>query len=279
MNYYNTNTTLIAGTSALVGAVATYLFLNRKPLQSSPPPHTVTVTYWNGRGLAESVRLTLAASGIPFTHVVPGFENATHLDQPEHLQHLRTQTNYLIAGQVPLLRINGTSYVQSMATVRMLARRFGLSGATPTETTTVDIIAECIKDWRNSIGGSWEFGMGGFEPTKDMCLKVKQGNLKYLPILERILTTHRYVGQTVAMSYADVLAFEQLEQLVEGKHIKAEGDGTGFAIDYPKLNAYYNRIRSNENIANYLASDMRLNKGNQQEIKDYIASVKRTLGR
>jgi hypothetical protein len=166
-----------------------------------------------------------------------------------------------------------------MATVRMLARRFGLSGATPTETTTVDIIAECIKDWRNSIGGSWEFGMGGFEPTKDMCLKVKQGNLKYLPILERILTTHRYVGQTVAMSYADVLAFEQLEQLVEGKHIKAEGDGTGFAIDYPKLNAYYNRIRSNENIANYLASDMRLNKGNQQEIKDYIASVKRTLGR
>ena len=112
-----------------------------------------------------------------------------------------------------------------------------------------------------------------------MCLKVKKGNLKYLPILERILTTHRYVGQTVAMSYADVLAFEQLEQLVEGKHIKAEGDGTGFAIDYPKLNAYYNRIRSNDNIANYLASDMRLNKGNQQEIKDYIASVNRTLGR
>ena len=153
------NTTLIAGTSALFGAVATYLFLNRKPLQSSPP-HTVTVTYWNGRGLAESVRLTLAAAGIPFTHVVPGFEKATHLDQPEHLHHLRTQTDYLIAGQVPLLRINGTSYVQSMATVRMLARRFGLSGATPTETTTVDVIAECIKDWRNSIGGSWEFGMG-----------------------------------------------------------------------------------------------------------------------
>ena len=66
------------------------------------------------------------------------------------------------------------------------------------------------------------FRSGGFEPTKDMCLKVKKGNLKYLPILERILTTHRYVGQTVAMSYADVLAFEQLEQLVEGKQFWAK---------------------------------------------------------
>ena len=45
-----------------------------------------TLTYWNGRGRSEVIRIMLAACNEDFTECVPGFpEDIKHLDQKEHI--------------------------------------------------------------------------------------------------------------------------------------------------------------------------------------------------
>ena len=179
--------------------------------------------------------------------------------------------------------MDGNSYVQSMATVRMLARRFELAGNTFEEMTKVDIIAEIIKDWRTSIGGSWEYGMNGFEPTEEIRDKVIKGNKKYIPIITNVLlhsnnkdnkdkkNTNYYIAGTLTITYADVLALEVFEMLIEGKHMNMA------TLNNDVIANYYKLLKNNTNLNNYLKSNLRLNKTCQNEIKNYIKSVQRTL--
>jgi hypothetical protein len=284
MDQSKTNFFIGLGTGALIGCLASYFYATNIKTNRLPKlkPKSVTLTYWKGRGLCESIRMTLACAGIKWTHVVPGFNNVSHLDQPEHINYLRTN-NYLVAGQVPLLRMDGNSYVQSMATVRMLARRFELAGNTFEEMTKVDIIAEIIKDWRTSIGGSWEYGMNGFEPTEEIRDKVIKGNKKYIPIITNVLlhsnnkdkkdkkNTNYYIAGTLTITYADVLALEVFEMLIEGKHMNMA------TLNNDVIANYYKLLKNNTNLNNYLKSNLRLNKTCQNEIKNYIKSVQRTL--
>ena len=263
---------LAAGAGLVVGSLA--LSLYQYLSDPTPPlPTDTTLTYWNGRGKAEAIRLMLAAAGVPWTHAVPGYADVTHLDQPEHMQHLR-DNDYLVAGQVPLLMMNGKKYVQSMATVRMLARRFHLSGSSFEEKTNVDIAAECVIDWRAAVGQHWEYGMGGCEPSEENKGKARRGCEKYLPLFEKMLLGRAWLGGTTKLSYADVLALEVLEQLMEGKHLTA----SGLVKAYPKVHAYYVRLRATPRLHAYLESDMRLTK-TQEQVKQYKKSVNRTFGR
>merc|ERR1712094_80816 len=81
-----------------------------------------TLTYWNGRGLCETIRFMLAATGEEYEEQVPGFEGATHLSEPEQMASLRSK-GLLVFNQVPLLRIDGLDLVQSKAIVRYLAEK------------------------------------------------------------------------------------------------------------------------------------------------------------
>ena len=87
-----------------------------------------TLTYWNGRGRAETIRLFLAVCGEEYTEHVPGFDaSVTHLSEPEHFESLR-DGGYLAFGSVPLLCIDGMKLVQTQAIVRYLAAKHGLRG-------------------------------------------------------------------------------------------------------------------------------------------------------
>ena len=268
----NDKTKLILST-ALITATVVYTvdrFLSSKTKPKSfPKPTNVTITYWKGRGRAEAIRLMLAAAEIEFTHAVPGYDDIQHLEQPHHLQSLRDD-GYLTAGQVPLLRMDNQSYVQSMATVRMLARRFDLNGSTPLEQSTIDIAAEVILDFRNATGGSWEYGMGGMEPSEEQRAKIRRGTSKYVPILEKMLNNKQWLATNEKWSYADVMAFEVLSQINEG--------GSGSDLNgYPNLLKYVTRL--NEKFKKYVESEFRFNKTNQKEVLEYKKSVNRTLGR
>jgi len=91
---------------------------------------TTTLTYWNGRGLCESIRFMLAFTSEDYEESVPGFDVAAHLAEPEHMQHLRG-AGMLLWNQVPLLCIDGLQLVQSKATVRYLAEKHNVRGSTP----------------------------------------------------------------------------------------------------------------------------------------------------
>ena len=183
-----------------IGSIVTYLAA--RPAADPPIPTDVTLTYWAGRGKAEIIRLTLAAVGVTFKHQIPGLtKEDIFLNDPSHFVHLRS-SGYLVANQVPLLVMDGVNYVQSMATVRMIAARFHFNGNSSIEKSSVDIASEICLDYKNAVGSSWEFGMGGVAPTEEIRAKVRRGNEKYLPVLESMLMNKKWLASE-NMSYGE----------------------------------------------------------------------------
>jgi glutathione S-transferase len=78
------------------------------------------LTYFDGRGLAERVRVALAAAGITYTE--------TYLQKEGDLEEVDGKCLF---GAVPLLEIDGLQLVQSWAIVRYLAQKNGLTPPTP----------------------------------------------------------------------------------------------------------------------------------------------------
>jgi glutathione S-transferase len=156
-----------------------------------------------------------------------------------------------------------------MATVRMIAARFHFDGATPSERAAVDVASEICLDYKNSVGGSWEFGMGGVAPTEEVRAKVRRGNERYLPILESMLLNKDWlVGEN--MTYADVLGFETLEQVVEGGHNEL--------WDFPNVRSFWLRVRGSQNISMYLSSPQRMTR-TKEDVVMYKRAVNKTMGR
>ena len=235
----------------------------------SPAPRT-TLTYWNGRGRCEVIRLMLAACGEEYDEGVPGVPGVTHLAEPEHWKALQ-DSGALLMGSVPLLCIDGLQLVQSQAIVRFLARKHGLCGdpASASDAAMVDIVAETILDWKNATGFAFEFSRNGYAPTEEQTAKLAAGNAKFLPRLEGFLArsgTGHFVG--TGLTYADVLALEPLEQLAPHEDLAA----------FPLLGQLHATLRANERLAAWLASDRRKMK-DQSGLVAYKASVNRTLGR
>ena len=235
-----------------------------------PSPPRTTLTYWNGRGRCEVIRLMLAACGEEYDEVVPGVPGVTHLAEREHWKTLQ-DSGALLMGSVPLLCIDGLQLVQSQAVVRYLARKHGLCGdpASASDAAMVDIVAETVLDWKNATGSTFEFARNGYEPTEEQRAKLAAGNAKFLPRLEGFLArsgTGHFVG--ASLTYADLVALEPLEQLAPHEDLAA----------FPLLVQLHATLRANERLAAWLASDRRKMK-DQSGLVAYKASVNRTLGR
>jgi len=104
-----------------------------------------TLYYFDGRGLAELVRLTFGAGGMEFNDVRFASDsnasagNSSEFKWPEFKAHT-------VYGQVPLLVVGETKIAQSNAIVRYVAREVGLLGRTSLETALIDATHEQLRD-------------------------------------------------------------------------------------------------------------------------------------
>lgn len=239
------------------------------PRSTSPK---ITFTYWNGRGMAEKIRLMLAATGVEYEEAVPGFPDVTHLGEPEHLASLR-EKGMLMMNMVPLLCIDGLCLVQSRAIVRYLAERGNLCGdGSAQQRVECDIMAESVHDWKDASCSSFEYGMNGYEPNERQMRRIKKGNARYLPIFERRLCRNGRMHDWLvgsSMSYADVLMLEVLEQVVQAD--------PGCLDDFPAVKKLHQELKGVPRIAAWLQSDRRKTKS-QSEVAPYKALVKHTCG-
>ena len=219
----------------------------------------------------ENHLLMLAATGVDYDEAVPGFPSeVTHLSEPEHLAKLRAD-GMLMMNQVPLLCIDGLRLVQSRAIVRYLAERGGLCGdGSARQRVECDVMAESVHDWKDATCSSFEYGMNGFEPNERQLRKIKKGNARFLPILEQRLSrdgkAHDFLVGS-AMTYADVLMLEVLEQIVPAD--------PGCLAAFPGVQRLHQRLREVPRIARWLNSDRRKTK-TQAEVAPYKALVKHT---
>ena len=106
-----------------------------------------TLTYWDGHGACERIRLMLAICGEPWEdRVALDDSGATHMTTYAQLQKL-SEAGVLMADQLPLLQIDGLNLVQGWAAVRYLARKHGLYGKDNAEATKCDILQETMQDY------------------------------------------------------------------------------------------------------------------------------------
>lgn len=90
--------------------------------------------YYDGTGRAELSRLLFVLGGIGFTD-----QRVRHAD----MAALKPQ---LPLGQVPVLEVDGTTFLQSFAIARYAAHRGGLYPHDPVEALCVDMVSETLRD-------------------------------------------------------------------------------------------------------------------------------------
>ncbi|WP_282610411.1 glutathione S-transferase family protein [Pelagibius sp. Alg239-R121] len=212
------------------------------------------LTYFRGRGRAETTRWMLAASGVAFMNVP--------IDTPEELASLRA-AGKLPFDQMPLLEIDGHQLSQSSAMIRCLARRGGLYGGNDTDAMWADMIAGVVADFAETAM------QAAFKPSPEIAIAELEGRFaKFGPRFEARITAQGS-GFCAAdkMTFADVVLAEALSSYLEW--LPDLLDCT------PNLKDLYERITSEPSIASYLDSDLRYPKPGD----DYVIAAARVLQR
>ncbi len=197
---------------------------------------TARLTYFRGRGRAETTRWMLAAAGVDFINIA--------VDTPEELAALRA-SGKLPFDQMPLLELDGRNLSQSSAMIRYLARRAGLYGADDAEAMWCDMIAGVVADFA-------ETGLqAAFKPTEAVARDDLTARFaKFGPRFEaRIADQGSGYSAAAQMTFADVVLAEALSSYLEW--VPDILDAT------PLLAALYQSVTTQPGIAAYLASDLR----------------------
>jgi len=92
------------------------------------------LTYFNGRGRAEIVRMLFAEAGVEYV------DERLERDQ---WAKIKPSTPF---GQVPILEVDGVKLCQSNACARYIARKYNLAGKTDLEQAQADMIIDCFED-------------------------------------------------------------------------------------------------------------------------------------
>eukprot|EP00030_Apusomonadida_sp_AF-17_P004784 a512783_38.p2 GENE.a512783_38~~a512783_38.p2 ORF type:complete len:227 (+),score=96.20 a512783_38:36-683(+) len=209
------------------------------------------LTYFDGRGLAERIRFMLAAAGVEYTERVLTRELFLEL----------VNSGVLMYNQVPLLEwTDGRVFVQSMATVRFLARTYGFYGDNDAEAALIDQVADGIVDFVRVVIS--------FPFTKDMAA-LDAGVTKYFPCFEAILSKNAPSQFLVGtkLSYADVLLTEAIAGVLELRELDASA--------FPLCLAHHAAVTSSAWFVAFLAS------GHRHKLGDdvYARHVDQVLGR
>ncbi|XP_072038013.1 S-crystallin SL11-like [Amphiura filiformis] len=196
------------------------------------------LTYFNGRGRGEPIRLMFAAKGVPYEDNRIEFK-----DWPQ----MKASTPL---GSLPILEINGKQkLVESKAINRYMAREFGFYGKNNMESTRIDIVTEIIADiWSKLTDAIFE---------KDEAKKAKQlkkvfteTGPKKLEFLEKFLGENDggksyFVGTSITLADIDFI------------HVMSyylfPGQNDNGLDKYPKLKALLQRASANEKIAAWIA--------------------------
>jgi prostaglandin-H2 D-isomerase / glutathione transferase len=113
------------------------------------------LTYFNARGLSETIRYMFAVADeayedfrIPFTLETPG--DFSTISRPV-FDEMKAEGSFRASmDKLPLLTVDGTHLAQSKAIERFVARRLGFMGYTDLEAAQIDAICEHVRDLKDS---------------------------------------------------------------------------------------------------------------------------------
>lgn len=212
------------------------------------------LTYFRGRGRAETTRWMLAANEIAFDNIA--------IDTPEQLAALRA-SGKLPFDQMPLLEIDGLNLSQSSAMIRYLARRGDLYGKTDTDALWCDMIVGAAADFAETAIQA-PFKLNASVAIADMEVRFA----KFGPRFEaRIVQQGSSCCVEDRLTFADIVLAEALSSYLEWCPDILE--------ETPSLKALYLKVTQLPGIAAYLASELRYPK----QGADYVIAAARVLER
>ena len=207
------------------------------------------LTYFEGRGLANPIRFTLALYGVRWSE--------TFLREPAQIARLRA-SNKLRFEQVPLVEFNGASFVQSGATIRYIDRycreQRGDKERANDEQTDVEMWAEGAHDFYVAFV-RLPFAGDATERAKYTAETLEAKTLpRYLPIFEKQLLATAgssggsgWVAGTPFPCYADATLYCAIEFALE--------IGTDLGADkYPGLARWKSNFEALDGIGSFLGS-------------------------
>eukprot|EP00058_Branchiostoma_floridae_P022605 XP_002608095.1 hypothetical protein BRAFLDRAFT_91427 [Branchiostoma floridae] len=189
------------------------------------------LTYFNGRGSAEIVRLVFAAGGIEYEDV--------RLER-DQWPDLKPNTPM---GQVPILEVDGTMLCQSNSIARYVAKQAGLAGKTPLEQARVDMIMDGMEEMGSKGYAAY------FEKNEDIkAERTKEYEDTFLPQFFTFLNklvgdSGHFVGSELTL--ADITFFN-MATLV-GTWMKVPN-----VDEFSGLKKVMNHVTSNPGIAKWL---------------------------
>lgn len=212
------------------------------------------LTYFRGRGRAETTRWMLAAAEVAFVNLA--------IDTPEDLAALRA-SGKLPFDQMPLLEIDGLNLSQSSAMIRFLARRGGLYGNGDRDAMWCDLITGVAADFAETAI------QAPFKPSEAVAIADMEARFaKFGPRFEaRIAEQGSGFSASDDMTFADVVLAEALSAYLEWC--------PAILADTPHLESLYRRVIDSPGIADYLASDRRY----PTPGSDYVIAAARVLRR
>jgi len=192
------------------------------------------LTYFDGRGRAETIRLAFAAAGIKYV------DNRI---EKTAWPALKPTTPW---GSLPILEVDGRLIGQSMTVARLIAKEGGLMGKNNFETALVESVVDVVTDLREKAI-TLAFTPDG--PAKEAALKdfLEKTLPSILPNLEKFVAANPdrsgfFVG--AKLSLADLHFYSIIEMLVPKMPNVLQG--------HPPLKALFDKVAANPKVAEYI---------------------------
>ena len=111
------------------------------------------LTYFNGRGLAETSRMIFAAAEVDFEdnrYPLTVIDWATFkMERKEFDEDKASGKLWQSMDKLPFLEVDGEVISQSKAIERFLATKFDMMGSTSLEAAKIDSLCECVRDFKD----------------------------------------------------------------------------------------------------------------------------------
>ncbi|KAJ4459703.1 putative charged multivesicular body protein 6 [Paratrimastix pyriformis] len=187
------------------------------------------LTYFDGRGRAEPIRMIFAEAGVEYDD---------HRIQRETWASMKSTMPF---GQLPVLHIDGVDIAQSMAALRYAARKYDLMPTDPIQAGTCDMISEAIEDITVQLSRLTH----NPNATDAEKAKYKDETLPtWLRYFDALLGSKQYlVGDSC--TYADIALFNFLHDSIHHPEVLET---------FPRLVDFKNRMAARPKLAAWLAS-------------------------
>ncbi|GMF09523.1 unnamed protein product [Phytophthora lilii] len=194
---------------------------------------TFKLTYFDGKGRAELLRLLFSYGGVAFTDA-----RVAHADFP-------AMKPTLPFGQLPVLEVDGAVYAQSMAIARYAAKVVGLYPSDAVQALKADMFSCSLGDLEDPVVDFMFKTSDEAQKAQKKKAFIEETVPKFFAALEKMVAGKFILGDNP--SYADV----QFLDVVDNKLKWAFPD---FKVDaFPKLSALLSNVKAEPKIAAYLS--------------------------